>query len=101
MSVYDLTGRKALVTGGARGLGEGMARALARAGAAVVIADIREDLGKATAERAARGRGERRVRRARRHRPTTAGRRRCRRPSRTWAVSTSWSTTRASRSPAC
>ena len=49
MSVYDLTGRKALVTGGARGLGEGMARALARAGAAVVIGDIREDLGKATA----------------------------------------------------
>jgi 3alpha(or 20beta)-hydroxysteroid dehydrogenase len=50
MSVYDLTGRKALVTGGARGLGEGMARALAREGASVVIADIREDLGKATAE---------------------------------------------------
>jgi NAD(P)-dependent dehydrogenase (short-subunit alcohol dehydrogenase family) len=49
MSVYDLTGRKALVTGGARGLGEGMARALARAGAAVVIGDIQEDLGKATA----------------------------------------------------
>jgi NAD(P)-dependent dehydrogenase (short-subunit alcohol dehydrogenase family) len=49
MSVYDLTGRKALVTGGARGLGEGMARALARAGAAVVIADIRENLGKAIA----------------------------------------------------
>jgi len=37
MSVYDLTGRKALVTGGARGLGAGMAEALARAGAAVVI----------------------------------------------------------------
>jgi 2-dehydro-3-deoxy-D-gluconate 5-dehydrogenase len=50
MSVYDLSGRKAVVTGGARGLGEGMARALARAGAAVVIADIREDLGKATAD---------------------------------------------------
>ena len=50
MSVYDLTGRKALVTGGARGLGEGMARALARAGAAVVIGDIREDLGKSTAD---------------------------------------------------
>src|SRR6185369_2953217 len=49
MSIYDLTERKALVTGGARGLGEGIARALARAGAAVVIADIREDLGKATA----------------------------------------------------
>lgn len=60
MSVYDLTGRKALVTGGARGLGEGMARALAAAGAAVVIADIREDLGKATADalRASGGRAE-------------------------------------------
>jgi 3alpha(or 20beta)-hydroxysteroid dehydrogenase len=50
MSVYDLTGRKALVTGGARGLGEGMAQALARAGASVVIGDIRADLGKATAD---------------------------------------------------
>lgn len=50
MSVYDLTGRKALVTGGARGLGEGMAQALARAGAAVVVGDIREDLGKECAD---------------------------------------------------
>jgi NAD(P)-dependent dehydrogenase (short-subunit alcohol dehydrogenase family) len=50
MSVYELTGRKALVTGGARGLGAGMAEALARAGAAVVIGDIREDLGQATVD---------------------------------------------------
>ncbi|WP_329218260.1 SDR family oxidoreductase [Streptomyces sp. NBC_01485] len=50
MSVYDLTGRRALVTGGARGLGAGMARALAQAGAAVVIGDVREETGKATAE---------------------------------------------------
>jgi 3alpha(or 20beta)-hydroxysteroid dehydrogenase len=50
MSVYDLTGRKALVTGGARGLGAGMAEALARAGAAVVIGDVREELGQATAD---------------------------------------------------
>jgi 3alpha(or 20beta)-hydroxysteroid dehydrogenase len=50
MSVYGLAGRKALVTGGARGLGEGMARALARAGASVVIGDIRDDLGKACAD---------------------------------------------------
>jgi 3alpha(or 20beta)-hydroxysteroid dehydrogenase len=50
MSGYDLTGRKALVTGGARGLGAGMAEALAKAGASVVIADIREDLGKETAD---------------------------------------------------
>ena len=33
MTGFDLTGRKALVTGGAQGLGEGMARALADAGA--------------------------------------------------------------------
>jgi NAD(P)-dependent dehydrogenase (short-subunit alcohol dehydrogenase family) len=50
MSVYDLTGRRALVTGGARGLGAGMAEALARAGASVVIGDIQEDTGKATAD---------------------------------------------------
>jgi NAD(P)-dependent dehydrogenase (short-subunit alcohol dehydrogenase family) len=49
MSVYDLTSRKALVTGGARGLGAGMAEALARAGAAVMIGDILEDAGQATA----------------------------------------------------
>jgi 3alpha(or 20beta)-hydroxysteroid dehydrogenase len=50
MSVYDLTGRKALVTGGARGLGAGTAEALVKAGAAVVIGDILEDLGQATAD---------------------------------------------------
>jgi len=49
MSVYDLAGRKALVTGGAQGLGAGMATALAAAGAAVVIGDVQEDAGKATA----------------------------------------------------
>jgi 3alpha(or 20beta)-hydroxysteroid dehydrogenase len=49
MSVYDLAGRKALVTGGAQGLGAGMAEALARAGAAVAIGDINEENGKATA----------------------------------------------------
>lgn len=50
MSVYELTGRKALVTGGAQGLGAGMAQALARAGAAVAIADINENRGKQTVE---------------------------------------------------
>jgi len=50
MSVFELRGRKALVTGGARGLGAGMAEALARAGAAVAIADISENTGKATAD---------------------------------------------------
>lgn len=42
MTATDLTGRVALVTGGAQGLGEGMARALAAAGARVMIADIDE-----------------------------------------------------------
>lgn len=50
MGRHDLSGRAALVTGGARGLGAGMAEALADAGAAVVIADVREDLGRATAD---------------------------------------------------
>ncbi|MDN5893417.1 MAG: glucose 1-dehydrogenase [Nocardioides sp.] len=50
MSNFDLTGRTALVTGGARGLGEGMARALAAAGARVMIADLLDDAGKATAD---------------------------------------------------
>ncbi|CAM3074690.1 SDR family oxidoreductase [Skermania piniformis] len=49
MSVFDLTGRKALVTGGARGLGEGMAKALIAAGANVVIGDVEDELGGATA----------------------------------------------------
>jgi len=49
MGVFDLTGRKALVTGGARGLGAGMADALARAGAAVMIGDLLEEQGRRTA----------------------------------------------------
>src|SRR5687768_1191795 len=42
MSVFDLTGRTALVTGAAQGLGEGMAKALAAAGAKVMIADVQD-----------------------------------------------------------
>ncbi|NYE95260.1 NAD(P)-dependent dehydrogenase (short-subunit alcohol dehydrogenase family) [Psychromicrobium silvestre] len=50
MSVFDLQGRKVLVTGGAQGLGQGMATALAAAGAAVVIADLQEEAGRAAAD---------------------------------------------------
>src|SRR4051812_41038518 len=49
MSVWDLNGRRALVTGGARGLGQATAEALARAGAAVMIGDVLDELGTETA----------------------------------------------------
>ncbi|MBV9593317.1 MAG: SDR family oxidoreductase [Actinobacteria bacterium] len=50
MSVFELSGRRALVTGGAQGLGEGMGKALAAAGATVVLADVNTDLGPDTAK---------------------------------------------------
>ncbi|MDO9456687.1 SDR family NAD(P)-dependent oxidoreductase [Nocardioides sp.] len=50
MTVFDLTGRTALVTGGAQGLGEGMAQALAVAGATVVIGDLQDELAGKVAE---------------------------------------------------
>ncbi|MBC8094038.1 MAG: SDR family oxidoreductase [Pseudonocardia sp.] len=49
MTTLDLTGRRALVTGGARGLGAGMAQALSDAGASVMIADVLKDVGEQTA----------------------------------------------------
>src|ERR1700712_4872260 len=50
MPDLDLTGRTALVTGGAQGLGEGMARALAANGARVVIADVQDEAGEKVAD---------------------------------------------------
>jgi 2-deoxy-D-gluconate 3-dehydrogenase len=49
MTLFDLTGRVALVTGGNRGIGLAMARAMAGAGAAVVISGRSEDLNLAAA----------------------------------------------------
>ena len=49
MKKFDLGGRHALVSGGAQGLGAGIAVALAEAGAAVMIGDIQHDKGKQTA----------------------------------------------------
>ena len=49
MRTTDLTGRNALVTGAARGIGAAIAEALVEAGAAVVIGDVRADLGRETA----------------------------------------------------
>jgi NAD(P)-dependent dehydrogenase (short-subunit alcohol dehydrogenase family) len=46
----ELNGTSAVVSGGASGLGEATARALAAAGATVVIADLNEDRGKKIAD---------------------------------------------------
>ncbi|MGZ4518223.1 MAG: SDR family NAD(P)-dependent oxidoreductase [Mycobacteriaceae bacterium] len=50
MTVLDLTATSSIVTGGASGLGEASARALAARGAKVVILDLQDDKGKAVAE---------------------------------------------------
>ena len=47
----DFTGHVALVTGAASGMGLATAHAFAEAGAAVVLADLREDVVKAEAQR--------------------------------------------------
>jgi NAD(P)-dependent dehydrogenase (short-subunit alcohol dehydrogenase family) len=49
MSGKTLADRKAFVTGGARGIGAAIAQALARAGASIMIADILEEAGGASA----------------------------------------------------
>ena len=50
MTNIDLTGRKALVTGAARGIGAAIAKALTDAGASVMIGDVLTDLGRETAQ---------------------------------------------------
>jgi NAD(P)-dependent dehydrogenase (short-subunit alcohol dehydrogenase family) len=49
ISLFDLTGKSALVTGGAMGLGRACANALAMAGANVAIIDVNEEVGLKTA----------------------------------------------------
>ena len=53
MSKYDLSGRRALVTGAGQGIGEACAAALAEAGAHVVVTDLNGARAKAAAERLA------------------------------------------------
>ena len=55
MAMIELAGRKALVTGGARGIGATVAAALSKAGAAVMLGDILDDVGEKTASELSRG----------------------------------------------
>ncbi len=48
--VFNLTGKGAIVTGGARGIGKGIALRLAEAGASVMIADISKEFAAQTVE---------------------------------------------------
>ncbi|MDD5095579.1 MAG: SDR family oxidoreductase [Dehalococcoidia bacterium] len=48
--VFDLSGKSAIVTGGARGIGQAIAFRLADAGAGVIVSDIDADGAKQTAE---------------------------------------------------
>jgi NAD(P)-dependent dehydrogenase (short-subunit alcohol dehydrogenase family) len=49
--MIDLTGKVALVTGGASGIGAGISELLAKAGTSVVLGDIQDDAGAKTAAR--------------------------------------------------
>jgi 2-dehydro-3-deoxy-D-gluconate 5-dehydrogenase len=57
MSLFDLSGRVAIVTGGNGGIGLGMAEGLASAGAIVVLAGRNTEKGEAAVQRIARGGG--------------------------------------------
>jgi meso-butanediol dehydrogenase / (S,S)-butanediol dehydrogenase / diacetyl reductase len=48
--MHDLDGKVAVVTGGAQGIGRGIAEALSEAGATIVIADLNEETAQATAD---------------------------------------------------
>jgi len=50
LSVFDLTGRHSLVTGGAGGIGRACAIGMAKAGANVAVVDLKDEMGRETVE---------------------------------------------------
>ncbi|MBW1901417.1 MAG: SDR family oxidoreductase [Deltaproteobacteria bacterium] len=50
LSIFDLTGRKALVTGAAGGIGKACAVGMAKAGADVAIIDLKDEMGSETVQ---------------------------------------------------
>lgn len=61
MDLFDLTGKKALVTGGSYGLGRAMAEALIEAGAAVGLVDVSSELATTVSELLAKSGPQRRA----------------------------------------
>ena len=59
MSLFDLTGKVAIVTGGNGGIGLGMARGLAEAGASIVVLGRNEAKSREAARRSPRRRASR------------------------------------------
>lgn len=57
-SLFDLTGKVAIVTGGGDGIGKGCCEILAKAGASVVIGDLDTDKAKAVADEIKKGGGK-------------------------------------------
>ena len=59
MSIVDLIGKVAVVTGGAQGIGRAIVADCARAGAEVLIADLQEEAGQKTAQEISQATGRR------------------------------------------
>ena len=93
--LFDLTGRSAMVTGAAGGIGAPVAQALATAGASVLVTDIDKDAAAGTAERISAAGGKADAPRWTSRTATAPSRPPRRPPASPMESCTSWSTTPA------